>query len=370
VADHFRPEVYWFITTRDMEEQGKTICIKQALRMKGNALSDDICKIEEVDQNSLVDCIEKLERMVESTGDDNNYIVNITGGNKMMALGALEVFSNVGQKVRIGYMPLGENNFIQIYPKKRPFKITPLSPRLSLEEYLICYGFIIDNKKRLTEVVHGARRRKEISEWMLNHYEKLKGVLGFLYRHLGERRSEKVYNFAEEFKERHLAPIENEFLSKLAFHIDGPIIRKELRKDEIHYVTGGWLEEYVFWVIEELVKRQMLDDALMSVQIKSSRSKSELDTAFMKDNSFYHIECKTLGEKDERNLIRDEIYKKSALTTLLGKGKKRAMICTTLPEIKGHIISRAKDYDIEVFNIGEVRNLLQTLRSRFGISNG
>lgn len=370
VADHFKPDVYWFVSTEDMENQGKTAFIKQVLIMRGNVLTDNNCRTEEVDHYSIVDCIEKMEQMVDDASEDTDYIVNITGGTKMMALGAFEVFSNIGEKVRIGYVPLGDNNFLQIYPKRRPFKITMLSPRLLLEEYLLCYGFRIDNKNKMPEIIRLAYQRKENSEWILGNYEKLKSVLGFLQKHLGEKRGERHYSFSGEFRDRNLSIIEKHFLLRLAFQINGRSVRKYLNKDEIHYITGGWLEEYVFLTIDELLKVKLIDDALMGIQIISTRSRSELDTAFMKDNSFYHIECKTLGDKDERNLVRDEIYKKSALTALLGKGEKRAMICTTLPDIKNHVVSRAKDYDIDVFNIEEVRNLGDKLRSRFGVHNG
>jgi hypothetical protein len=83
----------------------------------------------------------------------------------------------------------------------------------------------------------------------------------------------------------------------------------------------------------------------------------------MKDNTFYHIECKTLGEEREQTIIRDEVYKKGAISPLLGKGGK-AFICTTHSQIKDSLSNRARDYNIVIFNLEQVRNLSKELSER------
>ena len=365
VADHFKPDIYWFISTEKMDQRRSYI--ENALKMRGHELNEENVISEKVNQDSLTDCIEKMESMVDPDENEVNYVVNITGGNKIMALGAFEVFTNVGQKVSIGYMPLGKKEFIQIYPRKKPFKVIPVQETLNLQGYFASYGFNIQNEKQLPKFAQLASKRKESSTWILNNYEKLKGMLRFLYKNIGDKRGEKRVDFSGAFN-RELSSIEYDFLSKLNFGGDSTAISKVMTKDEICYVTGGWLEEYVFTVVDELAKERILDDGLMGVQLKSSYgSDSELDIAFMKDNAFYHIECKTLGEKKEQNIVRDEIYKKGAISTLLGKGSKRAIICTTLSELKESIINRAKDYDVEVLNIDEVRNLKEILSKRFNV---
>lgn len=365
IANHFKPDIYWFISTKKMDHMRN--CIENALRMRRHNLDEKNIKKTIVDQNSLTDCIEKIQLMVDSEENEVNYIVNITGGNKIMALGAFEVFTNIGQKVSIVYSPLGRKEFIQVYPRRRPLKIIPLQETLNLKEYFACYGFSIQNEERLPEIAQLAVRGRDTSAWILDNYEKLKGMLGFLYKHLGEKRNEKRVDFSETF-DRALSDVEAVFLTRLGYENDASVVSKTLTKDEIRYVTGGWLEEYVYAVVDDLVKGEILDDVLTGVQLKSgSGSDSELDIAFMKDNAFYHIECKTLGEKTEQNIVRDEIYKKGAISTLLGKGSKRAIICTTFNQLKDNLKSRAKDYDVEILNINQVGNLEERLIERFNI---
>lgn len=368
VANHFKPDVYWFVTTKKMEKEKRTDSTIKALELRGHHLSSTNMVKFFVDQDSITHCIERFEEEVDSIGEEVNYCVNITGGNKVMALGAVEVFRNIGEKVIIGYMPLGKNEFIQVYPRKKPFKTFFLDTKLSLREYLACYGFTIRNLDDLTRTRKLALERKELSQWILSNYEKLRGFLGFMYTCLGQKRKEKKYFLSEVF-DRHLSETERSFAKQLGIEIFDRRLQKQFNKDEIHYITGGWLDEYAYNVVAELVTLNIANDVLLNIQIQSMHgADSELDVAFMKDNSFYHIECKTLGDQEEQAIVRDEIYKKGAISTLLGKGTKRAIICTTLNSVKDNVKRRAEDYDLEVLSITETRNLKEKLMTGFGLA--
>ena len=151
-----------------MEDEKKTECIKNTLRLKG-VLTEMKTVIEKiVDQDSLMDCMAKIEYLVEDNSEAE-YIVNITGGTKIMALAAYEIFREIGQKVVIGYSPLGKNEFIQIFPRKRPLKVYEIGERLNLEEYLCGYGFRVQNKDTLNMIKDSTLTRKKDSEWILTH---------------------------------------------------------------------------------------------------------------------------------------------------------------------------------------------------------
>jgi hypothetical protein len=300
--------------------------------------------------------------MVNSIDEEAEYVVNITGGNKIMATAALEVFRDIGQKVIIGYMPIGNNNFIQIYPKKKPLKTFEIPERLNLEEYLSCYGFQIKNKEKLSSTVSNSLSREPISRWILDNYEVLKEMLGFLYNNIGNKRNETQVEMSNKFN-REPSKLEKEFLERYGFKLKNRVVEKKLKKDDIIYLTGGWFEEYIFNEVYKMMQKNWVTDVKMGIQISSiSGADNELDIAFMKDNTFYHIECKTLGE-EEQSIIRDEVYKKGAISPLLGKGGK-AFICTTHSQIKDSLSNRARDYNIVIFNLEKVRNLSKELSER------
>ncbi|MBE0426430.1 MAG: DUF1887 family protein [Nitrospirae bacterium] len=363
VTEHFKPDIYWFISTKRMENEGKTGCIENTLRLMKHELTEKNVRTLIVNQDSLVDCIEKMEDMTNSVDEEAGYVVNLTGGNKIMAIAALEVFRDIGQKVIIGYMPLGKNEFIQIYPKKRPLKTYEIPERLALEEYLSCYGFEIKNKKKLSSVVSASLSRETLTEWIMNNFKELKGLLGFLYKNTGNKRKEAQVEMSDKFN-REPSRVEKEFLEKFDFKLKNRVVEKKLKKDEIIYLTGGWFEEYVFNEVYKMTQEKFVNDVKMGIQISSaSGADNELDIAFMKDNTFYHIECKTLGEEEEQSIIGDEVYKKGAILPLLGKGGK-AFICTTHTSIKPSLSNRARDYNIEIFNLAQIRNLPKELSER------
>src|SRR4030043_1767238 len=272
VAEHFRPiNFYWLITTSRMENEGKTRCLENALKLKGHSITEISMRKEIVNQDSLSECVEKLEKMVNSIDEEAEYVVNITGGNKIMAIAALEVFRDIGQKVIVGYIPLGNNNFIQIYPKKKPLKTFEIPERLNLEEYLSCYGFQIKNKEKLSLTVSNSLSREPLSHWILDNYEGLKGLLGFLYKNIGHKRNEARGEMSDKFN-REPSKLEKEFLKSFGFKLKNRVIEKKLNKDESIYLTGGWFEECVFNEVYKIMRKNLVDDVKMGIQIASISS--------------------------------------------------------------------------------------------------
>ncbi|UJS16957.1 MAG: DUF1887 family CARF protein [Candidatus Jettenia sp.] len=367
VTAYYKPDILWFISTERMEKERRTECVENTLRLKGLLSSTKDIKKIVVDQDSLTDCMNKIEDLIEEVNHEVEYMVNITGGNKVMALAAYEIFREIGQKVLINYIPLGKNELVQIFPRERPLKICEIRERLNLEEYLCSYGFRIQNKNSLEKVKTNTLLHKEDSQWILDNYEQLKGLMGFLYKNLKDARKQKDHHLSATF-DREPTSIEREMLSNHGFVIKGKLITKDMKKDEIVYLTGGWFEEFVFNEVYDIVQDKIFDDAMIGVKIESfGGTSNDLDTAFMKDNRFYRIECKTLGNEKEQDIIRDEVYKNGAISTLLGKGEERAMICTTQSQINESILTRARDYGVEILPIEQVRKLRGLLRERFDV---
>ncbi|MFZ6017243.1 MAG: Card1-like endonuclease domain-containing protein [Nitrospirota bacterium] len=157
--------------------------------------------------------------------------------------------------------------------------------------------------------------------------------------------------------------LERELLERFGFELEDKVIKKILTRDEIIYLTGGWFEEYAFNEINKM-STSLINDVKMGIQVRSiSGTDNELDIAFMKDNTFYHIECKTLGEEEEQFIIRDEVYKKGAILHQLGKGG-NAFICTTHNLIRPALLSRARDYNVVILNLNEAKNLLEEIFKR------
>ncbi|TVL99181.1 MAG: hypothetical protein CV087_18930 [Candidatus Brocadia sp. WS118] len=383
ITAHYKPDILWFISTEKSERERRTECIENTLRLKG--LLPPAQGVEKiiVDQDSLTDCDQKIKSLIGRIDSEVEYILNMTGGNKVMAIAAYETFKASGQKITICYVPLGRNEFIQIIPEIKPLKSCEIKERLNLEEYLSSYGFRIKNKAKLEEKKSASLSNRETTYWLMDNYEQIKGVLGFFYKHLKDKRKENNYQLSATF-DRDLVSIERKMLVTYGFEIKDRLISKNLAKGEMAYLTGGWFEEYVFNEVFDLVHEGILGDAMPGIEIENlGKVPNEFDIAFVRKNIFYYIECKTLlvsntqkskqvacptcgrtqddfGEKD---IVRDEVYKKRAISTSLGKCE--TMICTTLNQISESILTRAQDYGIEILTIEQVRNLKDRLKERF-----
>ncbi len=88
-----------------------------------------------------------------------------------------------------------------------------------------------------------------------------------------------------------------------------------INKDEIDFLTGGWLEQYVYYWAQKHVKP---DDIHIGVHIRRKEvpvHNNELDVVFTKNNHLYVIECKT-GVENNR-MFNDIVYKVCALKEVL-----------------------------------------------------
>ena len=87
-----------------------------------------------------------------------------------------------------------------------------------------------------------------------------------------------------------------------------------LDQRELEYLTGGWFEEYVYYLVKKYIKPQ---DIAIGVVISRQGVKhnNELDVVFTKGNKLFVIECKT-GVQTER-LFNEIVYKVCAISEAL-----------------------------------------------------
>jgi hypothetical protein len=226
-ALHFKPQKHLFITTKRSEQDHKSESTKDFLVSKKVAKEEDFIKIE-VNQDDFLDVNQKVNKFIEEQSEEGNeFIVNITCGNKIMALAVYEQFRNSGKETSIGYIPLGTNRFIQIFPSKTPLKIIEIKERISTMDYLSVYNFATDNINSLENDKEEARKRKEETMFIIEHFEQLKPLLSFFSDTLRDQRNSKTYYFERNY---HTNSLEKQLLHKLSFAVEDKKIKKNLQK--------------------------------------------------------------------------------------------------------------------------------------------
>ena len=260
---------------------------------------------------------ERICRVIHSLVDkQQEYYVNLAGGTRYMALSVQHVFSNFN--AHFYYIQTRENLIVKtifdnsIYDNDD--EIIPIRHRMCLDEYFAVYGLTNDldtlgDPIATEEQVNGMF--KLFSKRMLTGSDyKVLDILREKYRgwkYLNIKEVETTIN-----DKMIPIPTLGKFLSFINFT---PSEQGVLSRDELDYLTGGWFEEYVYY----LVKKQLdPDDIAIGVRIDGCteiRHDNELDVCFIKNNQLFVIECKS-GINSE-SMFNEIVYKVCALKEVL-----------------------------------------------------
>lgn len=295
-ADH-----YIFISTEKME---KRMIVSNIIK----ACPDLIISYNTivVEEDSLSDFEQVVERGMDRQ-DDFHYMVNITGGTKIMSLAAYLYFTKIGSS-EIFYLPLGKSHFRQIYPMKKN-KIKEIVFRINLQGYLEANGVAVQSnafsqKNRMI-------RTKEQNEHIMREF-------------LGDNNI-PIKKMVEYFRDNKLRDKKNVELTVDLLHEMTPILNAgfrsenstKLNRDETNYLTGDWFEEFTYEVVQRVLGK---DDSEIGKGIRVTRGEktsNEFDVMFTHKNALYVIECKTdVADNEEgklSQLFTSTLYKASTL---------------------------------------------------------
>ncbi len=302
VADNFL-----FITTNQMEREGKTdrlIYASHISMKKSHRIIVPPVNMKEIE-----------ERLLDfGFPDEIEYLVNITGGTKPMSIVTLSVFS-VLRHAKLFYIPIGEETYRQVYPRivkaEQKFSI-----KISLKEYFESYGLVLLAKEnKLTKTFQTSKR---IFDLIVANKGNIRLVSDIVNAHKNNNPSDKSY------------------------------------------YSGGWFEEYIYWVIKKKLNLQNTEIAY-NVQLRNRKSKNEYDVVFIWNDSIYIVECKVFNESNLREKVEKGLYKLGALDDDFGL-KAHAVFITTA-DIKGKstdsnnsLSERARSLNVKLFQLGDIIN--------------
>ena len=257
-----------FITSADMEKSDRSNWIEQAIGISTGSTPRII-----VDENSWNDISYKLNEY--TWPEASNFLVNQTGGTKIMTLAIFEFFAKNSNQ--IVYSPIGKNQYEEIFPSHNKLPV-PINYRLNLKNYLLAHGLFF-----------------EASNGLFFPFE-------------------KTSHFFTSFRNR-----------KFNFFRTPEILDAHQYATEIErvYYSGRWFEEFIYGIIKSELK---LNNDQISMNVKLFRKledqqhDNEFDVVFTVNNALYIIECKaSVGGK---NTIKDNmdhyLHKLGAITRDFG----------------------------------------------------
>jgi len=260
---------YVFFTSEEMEKKNIIVNILRTLQLQNKNVN-----VIKLDANSVKNNQEILESLTLTESDQ--YIVNVTGGNKLMSLLIFQFFSKFDNS-EIYYYPIDLGFCQQIFPVTKEI-VKYKKVEISLNEYLSAYGFEIYSKGRKTSF--GMTPEKLFENCIKYGPSKVETIKKALDQ--GYNKSDKVY------------------------------------------LTGAWFEEWFYNFLKTELK--IIDSNIsFNVKVKKNDSTtfnpndSEFDVIFMYNNQLFAIECKVYTkELFASSVVSEPMFKLNSLTQQLG----------------------------------------------------
>ena len=316
---------YLFITSSEMRNKQKDKQIMEAAHIKGDSLLID-------DENNAREIIEKLS-IIDFSCYDKLY-ANITGGNKIMSNAVYSFFTKMNN-AQILYTGIGKGKILSL----KDNRTIDLQYTLSLEDFFTACGIII-NKGSLSGIPF------ETTQKIFNNFLKI-DILNFKdeFNALRQMREENKCRWNYE------ANIES-FIKAIDFSIPKKFDNREHEKRIIKYLTGEWLEEYVYYTLKDELK---LDDDKIACGITitseerninetndinaltgkecTQMANNELDVAYVLNDTLHTIECKTsiwdFRDGIQINILTETIYKADSIQKRFGLLPKTTILTCT-----------------------------------------
>lgn len=287
-------DLFLFLSTESMEKKGNRQWILETVKLDNSKLLDPVI----VNAFSFEDIKEKL---IQTINDDDTYIVNLTGGTKVMILAVYEFFKTVNSEM---YYLTGKGEKIKVHPGRKKVS-SKLKAQISLSDYLSAYGFTIENE---SYPLKGIELADKLLDYFLNKFDRKKDIP--ILNVLRNSRKKGLKNVKENLELK-------AFLRRIGFELTG---EDKLSKYECRYLSGDWFEEYLFYFIKEHF--DIHESAIgLSLQTKKGGTPNEFDVLLMRNNKIYLFECKTsiyLDSEESQTFIGETIYKSDSLRNKLG----------------------------------------------------
>jgi hypothetical protein len=310
-----------------------------------------------------------LELMIEREHDD--IALNASGGTRPMSIAAYEIFSEFKKPVFYVHPDTDHVSWVH----RRDWPSFDLADQIKLPAFLSAHGAELRSQGERSGV---PARLRGLTEDLVRHAEVLAKPLATLnwLAQQAERdlRSPALSERQQRWQE--LRALIERFAAEDVCDLQRNCL---IFKDEEarFFVNGGWLETHTYALLYGLRKDvPALQDVGRSVEIirQDERSrgkpvKNELDVAFLANNRFYIVECKTkrFTHHDTDDVAdfdtpgADTLYKLDTLKGILDGLRTRAMLVSYHP-LSRWDRQRAADLNIQLCSaqqLPQLRSLLQ-----------
>lgn len=363
--ESYKPEHIYLLQSATMQKKGAAQRLKQALDIAGCKKIETIDDCPDHDLPQIVAWGGALIHRLRGEHPQGRFILNLTGGNKLMSVGLLQALRPWCEAI---YCDTEHDRLEILHPLGQAALALP-PDLVNVKLYLAAQGFSARPAECDGPTLD---KRRATSCWLAENASRLQDFI----RNLNSAAAYWEQNNKSDSP--NLRPRNGELETTAARRLlDAGLLEEkdgQLRTVEAHaaYLRGGWLEEYCYAIGRELESapdsRHRLTRARFAINVKidpldatrpGKYPLNELDAAFVHRNRMLIVECKTgrqLGDDDKSQTILNklEVLGEHAAGRFAGK-----IVLTTEDRVDATTTERAKRYNIEILTARKLKDLKQ-----------
>ncbi len=361
---HVKPDRLVLLESREMQRKGVAQHLIAALRRGGldYAHRHDVQPLEAEDD---LQSVGRALRTAFSRYADADWIVNLSGGTKPMSIAAHEFFKAVG--ARLVYLNVRQPNEL-IGLDGRPTEICHYRP--SVDEFLAGYGFEPrKTQPQVQEAEHRARRTWDCARRIAAGCPS-RGLLYFgdlsdqEFKRRWDAARRKGLSTTPEHWGDLPSQVRDAIAETFALTTDGKGLSGRLDKYAVEFLTGGWLEVFLWGILERHAHALGIWDVHPGLEFGKIDidTKSEFDVAFMHQYRLAVVECKSGAQSHDPGV--DALHKLEAVVRQFRALGVRAYLATTSPHVldkenhlKEAVRNRAAVYGVRLLCRAEIERL-------------
>lgn len=349
-----RPTTVHLVVTQDMQPQ--------ANRLERILRNHEIAVVQHRNAPSTgMATIRKFaEDMAVKLDGHGVFVLNSTGGTKLMALAFVQVLPELLPDTDTLYTDTDHQVLEFITGKDRVAQA--ITSVVNLDTYLQAHG--LQRQSALSSDpgwLASAKKLKPLTKWLAKHADELEGFIGALNgaaeRAIG--RKDGPFRARQELKAFGKAKLTLPEIAKPEYELLTVISADCVEftsAEAARYLGGGWMEHYALWIARD----NGAEEAEAGVQVvwqdgdRETRPPNELDVVAVHHNRMLLIECKTgrFGNndvKDQEILNRLESLGRNA-GGLFGKA-----VLLSARKLNDEMRSRAKAYKLPWFDCSNLK---------------
>lgn len=362
---HFHPDHLVLVESAAMRKRKVAGHFLKALMM-GGLDYEGRHDVEPLEAEDSLEAVRRTLRQAYGKHPAANWIANLTGGTKPMSIATYEFFRAL--QGRLVYTNV-----------ERPAQLLDIDTgqpeecrhRLTIKEFLAGYGF--GSRKEDTKIAEAearARQTWECSRAIAEHvnaddllalpgkdHEEVRKNWG-VARRKGWPLEPGQLRAANEQVARSIAQ---------TFHLtagDGLSLSGKLSEYDVQFLTGGWLEVFVWGLIGRHADALGVWDVRLGLEVARSDdpAPNDFDVAFMHNYGLEMIECKSGAQEHDPGS--DILYKVEAVTRQFRALRVKSYLATTGTnvldrenKIRLAIANRAAIYNCRILTADDIRGL-------------